>query len=207
MMPKQKEVRITQGAIDSFLSSLSDNGYGVNTVRAYRSDLTLFTAAVLRSSTESRNPNLPVSPFQLLNLSPAEFAKSAAQWIGESRNLVSAKTLGRRLVSLRGLAKSMDLPPLLPNYRLPKPLPLEPHPLPGGIKDVYRMLEASDTDERTALVALCGLCGLRVAEASGRETLPSGPVGYDDQGLWQGVQVAVSTTVSGSLAVRGLCGH
>lgn len=40
-----------------------------------------------------------------------------------------------------------------------------PHPLPEGIEGVYRLIEATPDENRKALIALCGLCGLRVAEA------------------------------------------
>lgn len=163
------ETLITVEAIDSYLSSLSENGYGENTVKAYRSDLLIFWEAAFRQLTEeSRNQTspkqLPASASQL-RLLPSEYERLATRWIGLSRGQVSPKTLGRRLVSVRGLAKYLSLSPLLSNYRLPHSLPPEPHPLPGGLADVRKMLAVCETVERAALVALCGLCGLRVEEA------------------------------------------
>lgn len=55
----------------------------------------------------------------------------------------------------------------LSEYRPPTPADPEPHPLPEGIPGVLRLIEVAADDRQRALVALCGLCGLRVAEACG----------------------------------------
>jgi integrase/recombinase XerD len=55
----------------------------------------------------------------------------------------------------------------LVDYRAPKADKLTAHPLPSGMTDVRKMLGACVTGREAALVALCGLLGLRVAEALG----------------------------------------
>jgi integrase/recombinase XerD len=69
------------------------------------------------------------------------------------------------MTSLRAFGKWWELEPVLPNYKLPTPGRPIPHPLPEGIDGVYRMCEAAANMEARALVALCGLAGLRVGEA------------------------------------------
>ena len=50
-------------------------------------------------------------------------------------------------------------------YRGPRRKRATPHPLPGGKSDVEAMLRACHRPSHRLLVALCGLAGLRVAEA------------------------------------------
>ena len=51
----------------------------------------------------------------------------------------------------------------LNKYKAPKPAPPSPHPLPNGIDDLYKMLEASSGFVRLA-VGLGGFAGTRVSE-------------------------------------------
>lgn len=51
------------------------------------------------------------------------------------------------------------------DYSAPTPLPAKPHPLPEGIEGVKRMILIAEDPRHASLVALCGLMGLRVAEA------------------------------------------
>lgn len=50
-------------------------------------------------------------------------------------------------------------------YAGPTPLKSMPHPLPGGIEDVYRLLDCAKQPHHKALIAECGLMGMRVFEA------------------------------------------
>jgi integrase len=54
---------------------------------------------------------------------------------------------------------------ILQDYTAPKPLRGTPHPIPEGIEGVKKLLEVARNEKQTALVALCGYCGLRVSEA------------------------------------------
>jgi site-specific recombinase XerD len=53
----------------------------------------------------------------------------------------------------------------LEKYRAPKIAEPQPHPLPEGQQGVLRMILAAKCPRQQALVALCGLVGLRVSEA------------------------------------------
>lgn len=50
-------------------------------------------------------------------------------------------------------------------FRSPTPLRGDPHPLPEGLDGVLKMINVTTNEKHRALVALCGLLGLRVAEA------------------------------------------
>lgn len=86
-------------------------------------------------------------------------------WLTANRNKVAPKTTGRRLTSLRQFAKWAGWDATFDDYKPPVPLRGQPHPLPEGIEGVKRMIAYTHSERHAALVALCGLCGLRVAEA------------------------------------------
>lgn len=71
----------------------------------------------------------------------------------------------RKLTSLRSYGQWTGKPDFLAKYKPPIAAAPAPHPLPGGIEDVQRMIYATDKADEQALVALCGLCGARVGEA------------------------------------------
>jgi integrase len=54
---------------------------------------------------------------------------------------------------------------VLVDYRAPTPDKPVPHPLDGGMDDVRKLLAACHSGREQALVALCGMLGLRVSEA------------------------------------------
>jgi site-specific recombinase XerD len=56
---------------------------------------------------------------------------------------------------------------MLGDYSAPTAARGIPHPLPEGIEGVYRLINCTHNEKQKALVALCGLCGCRVAEALG----------------------------------------
>lgn len=75
------------------------------------------------------------------------------------------KTTTRRLTSLKEYSKWAKWLVSFEDYTAPSPLKGTPHPLPEGIEGVKRMIAHAKKDNHAALIALCGLCGLRVAEA------------------------------------------
>lgn len=140
---------LTPEAIDSFRSSLSDRGRSENTTKAYCADLN----TLLRDLQVSA---IPMSDFETVSL----------RWLTQYRKIVSPKTTGRRLTSLRAFAKWARWScPDLNDYSTPTPPKGQPHPLPEGIDGVRRMLAVARPGPQRALIALCGLCGMRVAEA------------------------------------------
>ena len=151
-----------QDSIEGLLKSMSDNAMSPNTIRAYRADLTGF-AEWNRSNL--RIANLHNMPF----LSMAALEKQAKNYLNYLRNncwdQVAPRTLNRKASALRALGKHLGDPGFLSEYRCPKPAKAQPHPLPEGVNGVLEMLLAAPSDRHRALIALCGLSGLRVTEA------------------------------------------
>lgn len=93
-----------------------------------------------------------------------------AEWLNRLRRTIPTKTTGRRLTSLKAMGRAMGVT-VLADYHAPTPAPAVPHPLPGGVADLDRMIQSCETDDHRALIALCGLVGTRISEA--REVLPT----------------------------------
>jgi integrase/recombinase XerC len=143
-MPTTTVTTLSRESIDNFLSSLSARGVSPRTRTAYESDLNLLLAAM--------GPEVPID--------------QATTWLNSNRGLWAPKTTARRLTTIRSWATwaGLDVPSLR-NYRAPMPARAQPHPLPEGIPGVLAMINSSTDDRRKALIALCGLAGLRVGEA------------------------------------------
>ena len=139
---------VTFDSIEQFQNSLSEKGRSVHTAKCYASDLRMFLQGV----------NATQIPLDL-------FEKAAMSWLQETRETVSAKTTSRRLTSLRSFAKWAGWGNVLGEYTPPVPAKGVAHPLPEGIEGVKRLLEVTTHEKQRALLALCGYCGLRVAEA------------------------------------------
>lgn len=138
----------TLATIGAFRTWLTQQGFSRNTVRAYVADLRGFLDSV-------------GMPFE-----KQEVESLVAAWMNHGRNDWEPKTTQRKLTSLRSFANSIGLgPKILPDYRLPRPARRDPNPLDGGIEDVYALLAHAEDDRERAMVALCGLCGLRIGEA------------------------------------------
>lgn len=140
-------------SIDLFLNSLSVQGGSEHTTKAYRSDLKGFLAWW-----EAHHP------YQKTMLGTLE--ENAARYLTANRKKWAPRTVLRKVTALRSYAKWAGEPAtFLENYRLPTPEKAEPHPVVEGIPGVELMLEVARTPQKQALVALCGLMGLRVSEA------------------------------------------
>ena len=136
--------------IANFRSSLYVKGRSIQTVKAYCSDLRVMLADL-----------------QAEQIQVEHFEEAAAGWLTKNRRIVAPKTTGRRLTSLRVFVKWAKWQPMLEDYGAPTPPKGTPHPLPEGIDGVFRMIVVSESYQEKALIALCGLCGLRIAEALG----------------------------------------
>lgn len=134
-------------AIDQFLRSCRSKGMSKETTRAYRSDLRQLHSGIGDQSSDS------------------EFEEAVADWITDNRVLWKPRTTLRKMTAARSCAKFLGCAEILVDYRAPKPDRLVAHPLPDGMADVRKMLASCRTGREAALVALCGLLGLRVAEA------------------------------------------
>lgn len=146
-MRSRLETTLTLESIDKYRNWCLGRGQAENTVKAYTSDLRSFLAAT----------------GGLVEME--EYEDLAMSWLNLTRSETAPKTTGRRLTSLRSFAKWAGHPGLLDEYVAPTPSKGQPHPLREGIEGVTRMIEVARTHEQKALVALCGLVGLRVTEA------------------------------------------
>ena len=129
-------------SIDLFLTSISQKGYSEQTVRAYANDLR--SLATFAGS--------------------ADLIDAAEQWITATRDDAAPKTTLRRVSAVRAFGRWAGVG-LLVGYRVPRPARPVPHPIPEGMVGVRAMLSAATEPRHAALIALCGLCGLRVSEA------------------------------------------
>ena len=147
-MRSMQEMTVSLESIDKFRSSLFADGRAEQTVKAYATDLRVMLADL--GETE-----IPLS----------EFEETAKNWLTGTRSKVSPKTTTRRITSIRAFARWAGVGDVLKTYKAPTPAPGKPHPLPGGIADVRRMVNVCSNDKQRALIALCGLLGCRIAEA------------------------------------------
>ena len=151
------ETTLSPEAIARFRNSLCGRGRSENTIRAYESDLTEFL--------KWAKPKL-VTGHLTPGVTEIVFNAWATTWLNEFRLTLAPKTTARRLTSLKAWAKwARWTAEELDEYKAPVPGKPIAHPIPEGITAVLAMAEAARNDRQRALVALCGLCGLRVAEA------------------------------------------
>lgn len=138
-------------SIEDFRTWLYRRGFSGHTLNAYVSDVKGFYKDLLLTE-------IPVS--QLEN--------AVADWMNIKKHKWAPKTTQRKMTGLRKYAKYHGLPELLEDYVLP-PIPrVDAKVLEGGIDDVMRLIEAARTAEERALIAMMGLCGMRIGEALAR---------------------------------------
>lgn len=142
-------------SIEECLSSLSSDGCSGETLRAYKTDLHGWSSWISRST----GPLFPIQPDW------QEVESLGGQYLNAIRSTLAPATVGRKLTSMRTWARTNGNDNFLKRYRAPKIADRQPHPLPEGTVGILRMLYTTTDDQHRALVALCGLCGLRVSEA------------------------------------------
>ena len=141
-----------RGSIEPFLNSLSERGHPSNTLRAYRSDVRMFLTWMEKQPPES------------LELRSNALSSLMAQYVTNHRDTWAPTTTQRKLTSLRAFARFLGVS-VLEDYNAPTPARARPHPLPEGMDGVIKLIDQADNNQQRALVALCGLVGLRVHEA------------------------------------------
>ena len=151
-MPLSKVTTLTSASIDQFLNSLSATGVSPHTARAYASDVSLMMEwSLTELGTKTTTSN---------------FDNNATLWLNNHRKIWAARTTGRRVTALRSFAKVLKIDlEFLCDYNSPTPARARPHPIPEGIAGVVAMIETCKDDRRRAVIALCGLAGLRLHEA------------------------------------------
>ena len=150
-MPKQKVTTLTSAVIDDLRRALSARNKSIHTVKAYCSDLTVFLSEVDGTT----NPDVDIEELEELGMA----------WLTKHRKTLAPRTTARRLTSLREFAKWAGYPDMFADYNAPDGGDPVPHPLIEGMDGVRRMLAATDNEKQQCLIALCGMVGLRVAEA------------------------------------------
>lgn len=147
-MPSKTATTLTLDSIGQFRLWLSAKGRSDRTARAYSTDVRVMLSELGETSLEK-----------------AEFEMAAMNWLTANRRRVAPKTTARRLTSLRAYSQWAGWGDPLADYSAPAAPPGQPHPLPEGIEGVRRLIETARGEHIKALVALCGLCGLRISEA------------------------------------------
>lgn len=141
---------LTSDSIEQFHDWSVARGKSKNTARAYRADLTQLQAWL---------------EDQGLDPSTAEhFEDAVAAYLTVHRDEWAASTTRRKASAFRAYARWANIDGFLNDYKLPPPPPSQPHPLPEGIPGVLALIEGTRTHRYRAIIALCGLCGLRVGE-------------------------------------------
>jgi len=149
---------LTDASIREFRESITRTGRSSNTARVYASDVNLFKDH-LQEISGLPGHRLGIPAIELKAMAWLESHYKDETW--------GAKTVRRRVTSLRAFAQWANWPAnFLASYKSPIPAKAKPHPLPGGMDDVDRMMQrAIESHAESALIALCGYMGLRVGEA------------------------------------------
>lgn len=135
---------IDSAKIDEFENSLITSGRARGTARKYARLMTEFTIWVTAQPERDHGTQL-------------------LRWVSACRESgQAASTVRLKLAAARSYGGFSGV--TLGEYRAPSLPPARPHPLPGGIADVRRMLAAEEGTGQHA-VALGGLAGLRVDES------------------------------------------
>jgi integrase len=147
-----------QDFIDPFLDSLYVQGSSPQTVRAYHSDLINLNRWL---EDQPGSPRL----FREIMADPRKLEAEIARYLNESRKTYAAATIHRRCCTFRRFGEFIfPGSEFLANYRAPTPPKGVAHPLPTGIEGVRDMLNATYKSHHRAIIALQGLCGLRISE-------------------------------------------
>lgn len=77
---------------------------------------------------------------------------------------MAAKTTNRRITSLRSFGKWAGVS-ILSDYSGPTPPRTVPSVIPEGVAGIRKMIAEIEDESKRTLLALCGLCMLRVGEA------------------------------------------
>ena len=147
-MRSQGVTTFSQESIEQFRESLSVRGRSAHTVKSYGSDLSMLLL-------EAGVSSVPLE----------ELEETGMRWLQSKRGKVSAKTITRRLTSLKAFARWVGMRDLFLDYDPPTPEKPQPKPLVKRMAGVRAMIKAADSDDMKAVVGLCGFAGLRIHEA------------------------------------------
>lgn len=160
-MPTTQVTTLSLDSIERFQRSLSALGRSAHTVKSYGSDLRQLLFEVGLSSIDL----LPMSTEDEEEEETSGLAEMGGLWLTESKRNLSAKTVGRRLTSLRAFTRWAGQPGMFVDYIAPTPAKSIPEPLPEGLAGVYTMIERCEHSQLRLVIAMCGLAGMRISEA------------------------------------------
>lgn len=146
----KRATTLTPESIDSLRSWLCGTGKSPHTAKGYCTDLKMFLA-------DLGDPS-PVGIEE-------ELEELGMAWLTKHRRTLAPRTTARRLTSLREFCKWAGYPDMFLEYKAPDAGQAVPHPIPEGMAGVRRLLAATGNEKQQGLVALCGMAGLRLAEA------------------------------------------
>lgn len=132
-----------------FLDNLKNYGCSPNTIRAYKSDLSMFL--------HSMYLGYDYTPSELENFMASYLSTHKCNW--------SINTLNRKLACFRKYGQYIGKADFLSSYKRPTSPPGLAHPIQEGVDGILKMIETARKPHHKALVTLTGLLGLRVAEA------------------------------------------
>lgn len=151
-MQRHRETTLTQESIVRFQNSLSGRVSSLHTVKAYGSDLKMFLQDL---------GDTDPTPVDI----ETELEELGLAWLSKNRKTLAPRTTARRLTSLREFTKWSGWPGMFSDFATPRVGRAIPHPLPEGMDGIRRMLRAAtDNEKQQAMLALCGMCGLRLHE-------------------------------------------
>lgn len=139
---------LTIESIDRHLNWLSEIEHSSNTQRGVSSDLRMFLSH--SGTNEIKTENLEAL---------------ALAWLKSQRRVKAPATVRRYLASLRLWMRWAGIEDPLSAYRAPRAAPQMPHPIPELDAGLEMLFGVCHRDDLRAVVALQGLCGLRITEA------------------------------------------
>lgn len=139
------EMTLSLDSIARFQNYMSENGSPANSVKAYSTDLRMLL--------------MEVGPIE-----GWEFNQETARYLTLKRETLSPSTIRRKKAAFRAFGKFFG-EDVLAEYRSPGQPPAIAHPIEGGLNSIIKMIEVARREHQKALVALGGLCGLRVSES------------------------------------------
>lgn len=154
---------------------LTSEGKSSHTIKAYVSDVDIYCVWHLNRYCPSFDAHEKSVYFSVVDekggpLAP-DCGPAMVAFINDTRVEAAPATTQRRMASLRAMTKLLYYPNPFESYKGPTPRKGRPHPLPNGVIDLLDMIEATSSDQHKAILALCGMTGLRISEArSVRET-------------------------------------
>lgn len=163
---KTTEALSVDTLLAQFATSLTERGMSDNTVKAYVGDV---RAWMHRSETRA-TPYQYVMHLREEGTAPATIRRKVASIV--------------KFLTWTGF---MDQVEQFKEIKLPPIPPRKSHPMEGGIKSIHRLIDASTQLRQRRLIALCGLCGLRVNEAVTVKVEDfhfAPPTEPDDDGMW-----------------------